>query len=77
MKVSIKSTTSCDSLYVCCSLCKLTFTVVTVQLLKQGLLEEDYPITMLFETKDSEGFLQTDQQYSSFNYATIENFKTV
>ena len=29
------------------------------------------------KTKDSEGFLQTDQQCSSFNYATVENFKTV
>ena len=76
MKVSIKSTTSCDSLYVCCSLCKLTFTVVTVWLLKPGHLEEDYPITTL-KMKDSESFLQTDQQYSSFNYATVENFKTV
>ena len=29
------------------------------------------------KTKDSQGFLQMDQEHSWFNYATVESFKTV
>ena len=35
--------------------------LLTVRLLEQGHVEEDYPITMFFENKGFSIFLQTDQ----------------
>ena len=54
--------------------------IFAVRLLEPGLLEEDCPITMYMCTENkrfSSFFLQSDQQNSRFNYATVENFKTV
>ena len=48
-------------------------------LMEKEYSKKDYPITTIFENKrfSSFFFLQTDQWNSRFNYATIENSKTV
>ena len=49
---------------------------VTVRLLKPGPLVEDYPITAFFESKILNFFFFANGLIK-FNYAAVENFKTV
>ena len=50
---------------------------VTVRLLKPGPLVEDYPITAFFESKILNFFFFFANGLIKFNYAAVENFKTV